>query len=49
MARSRFGSALVPIIKPGVDEEDEKIRRTNLRYIEGTDRCYIDYCLCEYG
>ena len=46
MARSRFGSALVPIIKPGVDEEDEKIRRTTLRYIDGNDRRHIIYCLC---
>ena len=49
MARSRFGSALVPIIKPGVDEEDEKMRRTILRNIDGNDRWHINYCLCEYG
>ena len=48
MARSGFGSALVPIIKSGVNEEDEKKRRTNLRYIDGNDRCHIDYCLCRY-
>ena len=39
---------LAPISKSGVNEEDEKIRRTNLRYIGGNDRCHIDYCLCGY-
>jgi hypothetical protein len=48
VARSRFGSALVLMTKSGVNEEDEKIRRTNLRYLDGIDRCYIDYCLCGY-